>query len=70
MFNLEMEWNEKPDCFIIDSFVSGQMAAIFWNVPNTDSRIFEFVVKTERTNIYCNYNICALDIVSQPFNPP
>lgn len=40
------------------------------HVPNTDSRIFEFVVKTERTNIYHNYNICALDIVSQPFNPP
>ena len=39
-------------------------------VPNTDSRIFEFVVKTERTNIYRNYNICTLDIVSQPFNPP
>ena len=40
------------------------------HVPNTDSRIFEFVVKTERTNIYRNYNICTLDIVSQPFNPP
>lgn len=28
MFNLEMEWSGKPDCFIIDSFVSWQMAVI------------------------------------------
>lgn len=42
----------------------------FLNVPSTESKIFEFAVKTERTNIYWNYNICALDIVSQPFNLP
>lgn len=67
-FNLEMEWEARL-------FYNWQLClpadgCNLLHVPNTDSRISEFVVKTEKTNIYHNYNICALNIVSQPFNPP